>query len=162
MRRSTKIAIAVATVAAAAIAVVAAPRSADAATATSSFTVTANVLTACTIGSANITASYDPNLPGATTATGDVTLHCTRGTGYGVALASANSWRLVSGANSLNYSILQPGSTNLWTSTGAGIVTGTAATFATPIILVTTASIAPAQDVPAGSYADTVTATVTF
>jgi spore coat protein U-like protein len=162
MRRSSKIAIAVATVAAAALAVVAAPRSADAATATSSFLVTANVLTACTIGSSDITASYDPNLASATTATGAVTLRCTRGTHYDVGLASSHGWTLVSGTNALNYSILQPSTTNPWTNSGAGVVSGTASTFATPIVLVTTASIAPAQDVPAGNYTDTVTATVTF
>jgi spore coat protein U-like protein len=164
MRRSSKIAIAVATVAAAALAVVVAtPRSADAATATSSFTVTANVVTACTIGSANITASYDPNLPSATTATGAVTLHCTRGTHYDVGLASSHAWTLVSTAgDSLNYSILKDATTVQWTNTGAGLVSGTAATFATPVTLVATASIPSGQDVPAGSYSDTVTATVTF
>jgi spore coat protein U-like protein len=162
MLRSTKIAIAVATVAAAALAVVAAPRSADAATATSSFTVTANVLTACKITSTNISASYDPNNASATTGTGNVTLNCTRGTAYGVGLTSSHAWTLVSGANVLNYSILQGATTTPWTSSGAGLWSGTAATFATPIVLVATASIPPAQDVPAGSYIDTVTATVTF
>jgi spore coat protein U-like protein len=163
MRHSSKIAIAVATVAAAALAVVAMPRSADAATATSSFTVTANVLTACTIGSANITASYDPNLPSATTATGAVTLHCTRGTHYDVGLASSHAWTLVSAAgDALNYSILKDASNVQWTNIGSGLVSGVAATFATPVTLVATASIPNGQDVPAGSYSDLVTATVTF
>jgi spore coat protein U-like protein len=162
MRRSTKIAIAAAAVTSAALAVTLVPRAADAATATSSFTVTANVATACTIASADITANYDPNAAAATTAPGSVTLRCTKGTGYGVGLTSAHAWTMVSGANALNYSILQGSTTTPWNNTGAGIVSGSAVAFGTPIVLLATASIPPGQDVPAGTYVDTVTATVTF
>jgi spore coat protein U-like protein len=162
MRRSLKIALAAATVTAAALTLVTAPRDAEAATATSQFTVTATVATACTIASANITAAYDPNTVTPTTAPGSVTLHCTRGTGYGVGLSSANAWTMLSGANALNYTILKGATTTQWTNTGAGLVSGSASAFATPIVLAATASIPPGQDVPAGTYVDTVTATVTF
>jgi spore coat protein U-like protein len=151
MRRSSKIAVAVATVAAAAIALVVAPRSADAATAGASFTVTANVITACTIGAANITVGYDPNAATPTTAPGGVTLHCTNGTHYDVGLLSANNWRLLGAGGSLNYSILKGGTNTPWTNTGSGLVSGSA-----------TASIPPGQDVPAGAYTDSVLATVNF
>jgi spore coat protein U-like protein len=162
MRRSSKIAIAAATVAAAALAVTLAPRPADALTATSSFTVTANVATACRISSANITAAYDPNIATATTANGNVTLNCTKGTHYDVGLASANTWTMVGAGGALGYKIYQGTTTTEWTNTGAGLVSGTAVAFGTPIVLPATASIPPGQDVPAGSYVDTVTATVTF
>jgi spore coat protein U-like protein len=165
MRRSSKIAVAVATVAAAALGVGLAPRSAEAATAASTFTVTANVLTACTIASTNITANYDPNATVATTQTGNVTLRCTRGTGYSVGLVSAHGWTMTNGADTLSYSILQGATTTPWTT--ASPVTGTnTGTFLVPINLVATLSIPPGQDVPgtvAGlPYTDTVTATVTF
>ncbi len=163
MRRSSKIALAAtASAAALALTLVSTPREAEAAFAQSSFTVTANVLTACTIASSNISTNYDPNAATATTAPGSVTLHCTNGTGYGVGLASANAWTMVNGGNALNYSILKGGTTTPWTNTGAGVVSGSATNFATPIVLAATASIPPGQDVPAGSYVDTVTATVTF
>lgn len=164
MRRPsrTAIAVAAATAAAAALALALAPREADAASATSQFTVTATVLTACTITSANITANYDPNLATPTTAPGSVTLHCTNGTGYGVGLSSSNGWTMVSGGNALHYEIFKGATTTPWTNTGSGVVSGSAQAFATPIVLAATASIPPGQDVPAGTYVDTVTATVTF
>ena len=120
------------------------------------------VATACTIAAANITAAYDPNAAAATTAPGSVTLRCTRGTAYGVGLASANAWTMLNGANALGYVINKGSTTTPWTNTGAGLVSGTATAFATPIVLAATASIPPGQDVPAGTYVDTVTATVTF
>jgi spore coat protein U-like protein len=162
MRRSSKIALAAATVAAAALAVTLAPRSADALTASSSFTVTANVITACKIASANMTAAYDPNVATATTANGNVTLNCTKGTHYDVGLASTNAWTMVGTGGALNYSILKGATTNAWTGSGTGLVSGTAVAFGTPILLPATVSIPPGQDVAAGSYVDTVTATVTF
>jgi spore coat protein U-like protein len=164
MRRSTKIALAVSTVAAAALAVVLTPRPVDAATAQASFTVTAIVPTACTIGATNISVpSYDPNAGSAATAGGTVTLTCTRGTPYSVALASARGWQLSDAAvptpHLLNYAILQGATANPWNT--AQVVAGTAPSRAA-IPLVATASIAAGQDVPVGTYTDTVTATVTF
>jgi spore coat protein U-like protein len=164
MRRSSKILLAVASVAAAALAVAVAPRSATAATAQSSFTVTAIVPRACTIGSTNISiANYDPNAGAATTSTGAVTLTCTRGTPYSVALASAGGWRLSDGAtptpNTLNYQVLQGATATPWNATTP--VAGTAPSRAA-IPLTATASVGAGQDVPVGTYTDTVTATVTF
>jgi len=69
---------------------------------------------------------------------------------------------MLSGANALGYVINKGSTTTPWTNTGAGLVSGTATAFATPIVLAATASISPGQDVPAGTYVDTVTATVTF
>jgi spore coat protein U-like protein len=161
MRRSSKIAIAAATVAAAALAVTLVPRSADAATQAASFTVTANVATACTIGAANVTLAYDPNAAVPTTAPATVTLHCTNGTHYDVGLLSTG--RLLGAGGALNYSIFKPGTTNTpWTDTGSGLVSGSATAFATAIVLAGTVSIPPAQDVAAGAYVENVTATVTF
>jgi spore coat protein U-like protein len=164
MRRATKIALAASTVAAAALAVVLAPRSVDAATAQASFTVTAVVPTACTIGATNISVpNYNPNAGAAATATGTVTLTCTRGTPYTVALASARGWQLSDAAvptpHLLSYAVLQGAGPNPWNATQT--ITGTAPSRAA-IPLVATASIAAGQDVPVGTYTDTVTATVTF
>jgi spore coat protein U-like protein len=160
MHRSSKIALAAATVAAAALAVAFVPRDADALTATSSFSVTATVATACKITSANITAAYDPNAASATTANGSVTLNCTKGTHYDVGLVSSNAWKMVGTGGSLGYTIYQGSSSTPWTDTG--VVSGVAVNFGTPVVLTATASIPPGQDVPAGSYVDSVTATVTF
>jgi spore coat protein U-like protein len=161
MRRSSKIALAAATVAAAALAVAFVPRDADAATQNAVFTVTANVATACSIGAANVTLAYDPNAAVATTAPATVTLHCTNGTHYDVGMLTGGT--LVGAGGALNYSIFQPGTTNTkWTNTGSGLVSGSANSFATAIVLTGTVSIPPAQDVPAGAYVENVTATVNF
>ncbi len=148
-----------------AAALLAAPLLARAAgTATGTFQVTANVPTACTIRGTNITvAAYDPNAATAATGTGTVTVQCTRGTTYTIGLDSAGKWTLSDGAkptaNTLNYSILQGATTTPWnaTSTLVGTATSRAA-----INLTATASIPTGQDVPVGTYTDTVTMTVNY
>jgi spore coat protein U-like protein len=161
MTRFPKIAFA----AAAAVAALAfAPRIASAATVGTTFTVTAAVTKACTVSAQNISfaAGYDPNAASAATATGTVSLTCTKGVNYSVALASAGGWKLsdtVTPANKLNYQILQGATTTVWDATN--LVSASAPTKAT-IPLVATASIAAGQDVPAGTYTDTVTVTVNY
>ena len=149
-------------------AVALAPLAAHAATATATFTVTATVTNVCKIAvPANVTfAAFDVTGP-AQTATNTVNVNCTKGAAYNVTMASANSWTLNAGAPStdkLPYVIYQPDAsgnaaqTTAWDATHAWAFTSTSnATKA----LVMTVKVSPA-DVAAGSYTDTVTATVNF
>ena len=157
MRRTSMIA----AVAAAALAFLLAPASAEAQS--TSFTVTATVGTACTVTAAPISiASYDPNLGVPTVGTTNVNVACTRGTAYTTFLSSANSWRLlntVTPANFLTYGITQGGTGTAWTATSgwAGV-----AADRLPFAYLATASVGALQDVPAGSYLDTVTVNVIY
>ena len=101
---------------------------ARAATATSTFVVTGNVIANCTISTTGITFSYDPVEANATanaTASGTLTLACTKGSAPSIALTlGANSaqagsltppatraMRLGATANFLGYDIYWPGTT---------------------------------------------------
>jgi spore coat protein U-like protein len=159
MRRTSMIA---AAFAAAALAVLLVPGSAEA-QATSSFTVTATVGKACTVSAAPISiASYDPNNTVPTVGTTNVNVACTKGTSYTTFLSSANAWRLVNTvtpANFLTYGITQGATATAWTATSgwAGV-----AADRLPAPYLATASVGALQDVPAGSYLDTVTINVTY
>jgi spore coat protein U-like protein len=161
MHRISKIA-AAATVAA--LAFLLAPRSAQAQTATGSFTVTATVGKACTVAAAPIViASYDPNASVATVGTTNVNVACTKGTTYTTFLTSAKNWTLTdtatSAGNALTYAISQGASATAWTGTSGWA--GSAPSKA-PVSYVATAKIAAGQDVPAGTYTDTVTMNVNY
>lgn len=158
MRRTSMIA---AAVAAAALAFLLAPTAAEA-QATTNFTVTATVGTACTVAAAPITVAYDPNNTVPTIGTTNVNVACTRGTSYTTFLSSTNGWRLVNAvtpANFLTYGITQGATATPWTATSgwAGV-----ATDRLPYAYVATAAVGALQDVPAGSYLDTVTVNVNY
>lgn len=144
-----------------AAAVLAAPHAAQAASAAATFTVSARVAGACTITAQNIgIAAYNPNDPTAATATGNVSLTCTKGTGYSVALTTTSGWTMSDGAgHTLAYEIRQDTSTTPWN--GTSVVSGSAASKA-PFNLLATLFVAAGQDITVGNYSDTVTATVNF
>ena len=146
---------------------------AHAATATSSFTVTGTVTANCTISTAGISFTYDPvaaNASSNATATGTVTIACTKGSapfigldnGLNAGLASAGprAMRLGATANYLGYDIYWPGTTTSWT-TAAPYVPSAPPSKAARTFNMDGAAIG-GQDVPVGSYTDTVTATVNF
>jgi len=152
-------------------------RGARAATATSTFTVTGNVIANCTISTAGITFSYDPvvaNAAANATATGTVTIACTKGSAPTIGLsAGANSaaaagltppapraMRLGATANYLGYDIYWPGTTTSWT-TANPYVPAPPASKASRTFNMDGAAFA-GQDVTVGTYTDTVTATVNF
>lgn len=161
-----------------AVALGAAAMTAQAATGTTTFTVTATVVNNCVISSTNIAfGNYDPTAATAITAQGAVTARCTKGDVVSVALgqganaagastAAVPARQMVSGANLLPYHIFIAASGN--TEWGTGTVgtntpaAQTAVSANTPLTFTTYGSLPAGQDVPAGSYTDSVVATVTF
>ena len=150
---------------------------ATAGTATSNLPVSATVGATCTIdASAGVAfGAYDPIVTNASTDlthTGSVSTTCTNGSSVTITLGEGTNKdttstaavpvrRMISGANYLSYQLYQDsGASTVWGDTAAtGVtVTGTGAAVATNVYGVVTAG----QNVPAGSYADTVLATVTF
>ncbi|MBV8164922.1 MAG: spore coat protein U domain-containing protein [Candidatus Eremiobacteraeota bacterium] len=167
----------------AAIASVSLGSTAFAGTASSTFTVTANVVKNCSINAANINfGSYDPVVANATTALNmpsTVTVACTKSTAATVVINAGSNFagsgcaglttRAMSagGGNFLCYDIYQPGAgnvsatTQVWGTAGAAIYNYTAASKA-PVGLVDTGQIPPGQDVAALTYNDSVIATINF
>ena len=146
-----------------------------AATATSNFTVTASVANNCTISTVGIAfGAYDPIVTHASTpldAAGSVTITCTKGSTTTIALsagangpsATGTTRAMASGTNYLSYEIYQEtGRTTVWGTSGAGLLTPAAAPDKSARAFTTYGRIPAGQDVPSGSYSDTVTATVNF
>lgn len=146
-------------------------QSAQAATATTTFPVSATVLKVCVVTANPLNfGNYDPtsatDLDGTTT----VQTLCTVGTSYTVGLnagtgsgATVSARKMTNGANTLNYALYQDtGRSTNWGNT-PGTDTPTAVT--APIGLSTVSvygRVAASQNVPVGSYSDTVTVTVTY
>lgn len=147
-----------------------------AATQTANLNVSATVSANCTITTSAVAfGAYDPIVTHASTAltsTGTVTTTCTSGAAATVALgqgSNANTGstdaapvrRMLSGSNYLSYQLYSDsGRANVWgndTTTDVA-VTGTGGAVNTTVY----GSVAAGQNVPAGTYADTVVATVTF
>jgi spore coat protein U-like protein len=149
---------------------------ASAASTTNTFQVTATVVNNCIINSTNIAfGNYDPTSATAATAQGSVTARCTKGdvvyvelgqgahTGTG-STAAVPVRQMASGTNMLPYHIYTTsGGTTEW---GAGTAnrpaSQTSASVGTPLAFVTYGSLPAGTDVPAGSYTDSVVATVTY
>ena len=149
-----------------------------AATQTTSFNVTATVINDCIISSTNIAfGTYDPTATTAITATGAVTARCTKGDVVSVALgqglnpatgstAAVPARQMISGANLLPYHIyIASTGTTEWGTGTVGTNTPPAQTSVsvlTALSYPTNGSLPAGTDVPAGSYSDTVIATVTY
>lgn len=150
---------------------------AAAGTATSNLAVSATVVNNCTISTtAAAFGNYDPivaNKTSAATATGAVITTCTTGDSTTITLGQGSNpatsstdaaplRRMLNGTtNYLNYQLYTTSAlTTVWgnTSTTGVAVTGTGASVTTNVY----GSVAAGQNVQAGSYADTVVATVTF
>jgi spore coat protein U-like protein len=144
---------------------------AHAADATSSMAVGATVENTCAISTAPIAfGTYDAVTKAEVNSTGSVTVTCTLGaatvvkldqgqnTGTGSTLAVPVR-RMISGANLLPYSLSTEASqATVWEGLTGVAHTGTG----TATVLTVYGRIAAGQNVPAGTYADTVVATVTF
>lgn len=142
--------------------------------ASTTFAVNGNVTANCTISATGISFTYDPvvaNAAANATATGSITLACTKGSAPSIALdnglyaglasAGPRAMRLGATANYLGYDIYQPGGgTTSWT-TAAPYVPTAPTSKAARTFTMNGAAIA-GQDVTVGSYTDTVTATVNF
>jgi len=145
--------------------------SASAATDTDTFDVTATVIAACQISATDHDfGTYDALSPSPLDSTSTITVTCTSGAAYsismnaGTTVGGAISARLMTdGANVLDY--------NLYTNSGYGTVWGdgtggssaVAGTGSGSVQNLTVYGRMPAgQGEPAGSYSDTVTATITY
>lgn len=159
------------------VATVALRSGAFAATATTTFTVTANVVSSCTISAANLAfGNYDPIVANASTAlnvSSTVTVACTKGdvvtvglnAGLNGANASGTTRAMSSGGATpsyLSYEIYKnAGMSTVWGNAGAALYTYTSAGKAATAIP-DFGQIPAGEDQPIASYTDTITATVTF
>lgn len=154
---------------AAAVLALAAPAMAQTATAT--FQVTATVANSCRIAASPIAfGAYDPLGGAAADANGAVTVTCTLNSLWWVGLdlgqsagaGSAGARAMSAGGSFLGYDLYRDAArTQAWGNTQAAGAGGTGSGAAQPV---TVFGRIPASQtgVPAGSYADTVTATVNF
>jgi spore coat protein U-like protein len=143
---------------------------AHAVTATTTFAVTATVLTSCLVDATSLVfGNYDAAAGTALDVNNTVTATCTTGTSYDIGLdagtgsgATIASRKMTFGANLLNYSLYQNvGRTTVW---GDTIATDTLAATATalPTIHTVYGRVFGSQNVPAGAYNDTINVTLTY
>jgi spore coat protein U-like protein len=147
---------------------------AAAGTASDNLAVTATVANSCVITGGTLAfGTYDTVTGSAVDAQGDISVACTKdaeatitlgqGSNPDVASTDADPERqMISGANLLAYTLFSDsGRTTEWGNT-AGTGKPYTAASADSVNQTVFGQIATAQDVPAGSYTDTVLATITF
>ncbi len=148
-----------------------APIEADATTTvTASIAVSATVLSSCGVTALPLAfGTYSPTQSTNTTAQTTVVVTCTNGTPYNVGLnagagtgATVATRKMTSGSNTLTYSLYSDsGYSTVWGNTiGTNTVTGTGTGLTQTINVYGSATAL--QAVPAGSYADTVTVSLTY
>ena len=153
----------------------AAPLTAVAATDTSNLTISSSVSNNCIISTTALSfGAYDPIVANATdplAGTGTVSTTCTTGANATITLGQGQNAagdstdtlplrQLAAGANRLGYNLYTDETGNLWGNTA-----GTGFSFigdGDEQISTVYGAIPAGQNVPAGVYSDTVTATVTF
>lgn len=160
--------------AAAAIAAVLLPaaRPASAASATANLSVTASVASNCTISTGVLAfGSYDPVVTHASSpldSTGTVTIRCTKGTTTTIGLglgsnASGATRRMSDGTDFMDYELFKDGGrTQVWGNANPDLFTPAVAPSSAPRTFTVYGRVAAGQDVEAGSYNDTVIATVNW
>jgi spore coat protein U-like protein len=142
-------------------------------TATANLGVSVTVNNNCAISTLPVTfAAYDPLSGTADDSTGgSVTITCTKGATTTIGLdsganASGTQRRMSDGATTpdyLNYALYQDaGRGTAWGTSGAGLFTPAAAPDKTARSYTVYGRISAGQDIPAGSYTDTVVAAVNF
>lgn len=139
-------------------------------TATTTFQVTATVTAACSVTATNLSfGSYDPSSATNNDATSTVTPTCTLLTAYNIGLnagtgsgATVTTRKMTKGSDTLNYSLYRDAvrSQNWGDTVGTDTVSGTGTGLGVATIVY--GRIPASQNVPTGSYADTITVTVTF
>lgn len=153
--------------------VIAAGSTVDAAsTATATMAVSATVVNNCTISTSALSfGTYDPiatHNAMALDGTGAVTVTCTAGSTPTVGIstgvnASGSARRLASGSSYLTYELYSDsGRSSVWGNSGSDLYTPGATSSRTARTFTVYGRVTGGQDVPAGVYTDTVTATVNF
>lgn len=137
-----------------------------AATATTTFQVTATVAESCKVTAGNLDfGAYDPLSATARDGSSVIKATCTKGTDYTIGLDQGNNTsgtvrRMANGGEFLSYELYSDsGRTTAWSNS---TVVSTAAATGGEESYTVYGKIPPAQFVTAGSYADTVTVTVTY
>jgi spore coat protein U-like protein len=143
---------------------------AQASTATSSFVVSATVLSVCLVTASPLAfGNYDPTASTATSGSTTLAVTCTNGTPYNVGLnagtgtgATVTTRKMTFGSNLLSYSLYaDSGHSTVWGQTvGTNTVTGTGTGL--PVTQTVYGQIPAQQAMPIGAYTDTITVTVTY
>ncbi len=150
-------------------------------TATANLAVSATVVANCNISTSALAfGTYDTLAGTALNGTGGVTVSCTKGaSGLAIGLGNGGSFsggtrNMTSAGNSLSYNLYQPPSNTPGTACTFPGTTAWGNTVGTDTLALTNApskaarsynvcgTVAANQDVPAGSYSDTVVATINF
>jgi spore coat protein U-like protein len=144
----------------------------SAGTATANLSVTATVANNCTISTATVAfGSYDPVSTNASTpldGSGSVIVACTKGVTPGIGLnlganANGSTRRMANGSNYLTYELYKEvGHTNVWGNSGGDLYTPSSAPSKDARTFTVYGQVPAGQDAAAGSYSDTVVATVNF
>ncbi len=145
---------------------------------TANLSVGASVANNCIITTtAAAFGAYDPIVTNQTTpldsSNGKVTIACAKGTtatiGFGVGLnaasATGTSRALIDGTGThfLNYELYdEPSHTTVWTDTSGGLLASVPAPSRAPRDFTVYGRVPAGQNVPAGTYSDTVLVTVNF
>ncbi|WP_395331235.1 spore coat U domain-containing protein [Novosphingobium sp. BL-8H] len=147
------------------------PHGAQAATAQNTFLVTATVQPSCTVTATGLAfGNYNPLSSTPLDATSTITVNCTTGTVYTVGLnagttsgATVTTRQMLLSANALNYTLYRDsGRTNNWGNTPGTDTPGSVTATTAAGTLTVYGRIPALQNVPAGSYTDTVTVTVNY
>lgn len=140
-----------------------------AATATATLTISANVISSCTVTNGTLAfGPYSPTATGNVDQSGTFTVACTKGTGATVGLGEGNNplsgaRRMINGTEYLTYELYKEGArTNVWGDAGGGLVTLANAPSNAAQTLTVYGRIPPGQDVSVGDFGDSVQITVTY
>ncbi|HEY9234788.1 MULTISPECIES: Csu type fimbrial protein [Phenylobacterium] len=148
-----------------------APLTALAATTTTTFPVSATVLTACSVTALPLAfGAYDPTSTTPLDAETTLTVLCTAGTSFTVGLnagaasgATVTTRAMTKGTDTLDYALFQEAArTNNWGNTPASDTPAATTATALPNTLTVYGRVAAEQNVPLGAYSDTITVTVNY
>ena len=144
----------------------------QAATATSTFTVQAVIIAACSVSATTLNfGTYSPTAGTALTGNSAVSVNCTSGTPYTTSLnvgtgGGAFATRtLASGGNTLNYNLYRDAAYSQVWGDGSGstfTVAGTGSGLLTANTITVYGQVPIAQDKPVGTYSSTITVTVNY
>lgn len=140
---------------------------AGSATATTTLLVTATVGAACLVSTVPLAFGvYDPTAGTVLDGTGTVSVTCTNGTSYSVSLdggvqSNVSARAMANGADLLMYQLYSDASrATVWGNTVGQMVDATGTGL--PVLHTVYGRVPASQNVPMGSYSDTVNVTVTY
>jgi len=154
--------------------VVGSAAAAQAGSAQSNLSVSANVTSTCTINAGSLSfGSYDPVAGTQVDGSATVSVACTKGANAQITLGqgthaaggstdAAPNRRMADGASNLQYSLFSDASRSVTWGNTSGTSVGYASSSSATSSLTVYGRVAAGQDVAAGSYTDTVVATISF